>query len=111
MNIEQQLDELKRLNYPREVDVVEPVMAEVRKRPYLMPRRRHVWVRRLTLSAAAVAAVAIFAVPALINRSYDEDGIGEMIASVQDYSYYSHVESAALNPIEYLYDEQEYTND
>ena len=38
-------------------------------------------------------------------RSYDEEGIGSMIASVSDYDYYSTVESAATNPIEYLYED------
>ncbi len=94
---------------PKEVDVVDAVMAEVRQHPYLMPRRRNVLLRRIALSAAAVAAVAIIAVPALLPRTYDEQGIGEMIASVQSYDYYSHVESLAEDPIAYLYDD--YTSD
>lgn len=111
MNTEQLLDEIAQMHYPREVDVVDAVMAEVRQHPYLVPKHRNVILRRVALTAAAVAAVAIIAVPALLHRTYDEQGIGDMMASVQNYDYYSHVESLAENPIAYLYDEPDFMNE
>ena len=54
-------------------------------------------------AVAAVAALVVLNIGAF--RSYDEEGIGSMIASVSDYDYYSTVESAATNPIEYLYED------
>lgn len=111
MNIEEQLQILSRQTYPKQVDVVDAVMAQVRQKPYLMPvaetrtksGRTTLW-RTVALTAiAAVAALVVINVGAF--RSYDVEGIGSMIASVSDYDYYSTVESAA-NPIEYLYDEE-----
>lgn len=111
MNTEQLLQELAGVEYPRQVDVVDAVMAEVRKRPYLMPKRRNVVLRRIGLSAAAVAAVAIIAVPALMPKGGSSEPMGDMLASVQSYDYYAAIESAALNPIECLYDEPENTDE
>lgn len=110
MNTDQLLDEIAQMHCPKEVDVVDAVMAEVRQRPWLMPKRNTTLLRRIALSAAAVAAVALVAVPALMPRSYDEAQIGDMLASVQDYDYYSHIEYAA-NPIDYLYEDIEDTNE
>lgn len=110
MNTEQLLKELSQQTCPREVDVVDAVMAQVRQRPYLMPRRNTTLVRRIALSVAAVAAVAIIAVPALMPRSGNDDQLDDMFAYVQDYDYFYHVESAA-NPIEYLYEDIEDSNE
>lgn len=107
MNLEQQLEHLAQTVYPKQVDVVDAVMAQVRQRPYLVLQHRRTLGRRIALSAAAAVAVAIIAVPALMNRTFNEEQIGSMMASVQDYDYYSHVESAVANPIEYLYEEPE----
>lgn len=110
MNTEQLLKELSQQTCPREVDVVDAVMAQVRQRPYLMPRRNTTLVRRIALSVAAVAAVAIIAVPALMPRSDNDAQLDDMFAYVQDYDYFYHVESAA-NPIEYLYEDIEDSNE
>lgn len=110
MNTEQLLKELSQQTCPREVDVVDAVMAQVRQRPYLMPRRNTTLVRRIALSVAAVAAVAIIAVPALMPRSVNDAQLDDMFAYVQDYDYFYHVESAA-NPIEYLYEDIEDANE
>jgi hypothetical protein len=110
MNTEQLLKELSQQTCPREVDVVDAVMAQVRQRPYLMPRRNTTLVRRIALSVAAVAAVAIIAVPALMPRSVNDAQLDDMFAYVQDYDYFYHVESAA-NPIEYLYEDIEDSNE
>lgn len=111
MNTEQLLQELAQTECPRQVDVVDSVMAAVRQRPYLMPKRRNVVLRRIGLSAAAVAAVAVIAVPALMPKAGSNEPMGDMLASVQSYDYYAAVESAAVNPIECLYDEPEDTNE
>ena len=111
MSLEQQLDELSQMTCPRQVDVVDVVMSQVRQRPYLIAKPRHTLVRRIALSAAAVAAVAVIAVPALMHRSFNHEQVSSMIASVQDYDYYSHIESAADNPLEYLYDDPETATD
>lgn len=111
MNTEQLLQELAGVEYPRQVDVVDAVMAEVRKRPYLMPKRRNVVLRRVGLSVAAAAVAAIIAVPALMPKAGSNEPMGDMLASVQSYDYYAAIESAALNPIECLYDEPENTDE
>lgn len=115
MNIEEQLQILSRQTYPKQVDVVDAVMAQVRQKPYLQPgaqsraaglshvHRTALWRTVALTAVAAVAALVVINVGAF--RSYDVEGIGSMIASVSDYDYYSSVESAA-NPIEYLYDEE-----
>jgi hypothetical protein len=104
MNIEEQLQILSRQTCPKQVDVVDAVMAQVRQKPYLQPAHRTTLWRTVALTAvAAVAALVVLNIGAF--RSYDEEGIGSMIASVSDYDYYSTVESAATNPIEYLYED------
>ena len=104
MNIEEQLQILSRQTCPKQVDVVDAVMAQVRRKPYLRPAHRTALWRTVALTAvAAVAAVVVFNVAP--SRSYDEEGICSMMASVSDYDFYGTVESAAVNPIEYLYDD------
>lgn len=105
MNIDQTLEQLAHLQYPRQVDVVDRVMAQVAARPYLQPvHRTHVW-RRLSVVAAAAAVVLLAVnVTSLYTRSYDEEGMGSTLAQLNDYSSWSTVEQAA-NPYEYLYEE------
>ena len=98
MNIEEQLQILSRQTCPKQVDVVDAVMAQVRRKPYLRPAHRTALWRTVALTAvAAVAAVVVFNVASF--RSYDEEGIGRMMAYVS-------VETAAVNPIECLYDDE-----
>lgn len=55
MTTEQQLDELARLEYPKKVDVVDKVMAEVGQKPYLRPVHKPIrWQRIATIAAVAV---------------------------------------------------------
>lgn len=106
MNIEERLQELSQLSCPRQVDVVDSVMAEVRQHPYLRPASRPlVWRRIAVTAAAAVAALVVINVSILYSRSYDEEQISSMMAFAQDYDSYGTVESDAVNPIEYLYDD------
>lgn len=106
MNIDEQLKELSRQTCPRQVDVVDAVMAQVRQHPYLMPARKTkavLW-RRIALTAvAAVAALVVLNIS--LRPSYNEEQIGDMLAYVSDYDYYSSVEEPAVNPIEFLYDD------
>lgn len=104
MNIDEQLQQLSRQTCPRQVDVVDAVMAQVRQRPYLVPVKRNYLWQRVALTAVA-AALALVVVNVATARSYNETQIGDMLAYVSDYDYYAPVESVASNPIEYLYDE------
>lgn len=115
MNIDEQLKQLAQQTCPKQVDVVDSVMAEVRKHPYLQPAtkpvvRRVRWVpwASLTAAAAVVGLVVVNISPAAA-ATYNEEQIGSMMVSVADYDYYSPVESAAENPIDYLY--EEYSDD
>ena len=106
MTIDEGLNELARQSCPRSVNVVPQVMAHVSQHPYLQSVRRvQVW-QRLGWPAVAAAVVCIVAGAAIMRmNAYDEAGIGNMISQVHDYSYYSTVDQAAVNPIEYLYEE------
>ena len=110
MNIEEQLQELAKQSCPRQVDVVGSVMSEVRKHPYLQPRHTATaWVKKpATWALTAAAAVAALVVINIGGPTYDDQQISSMIASVSDYSYYCPVESAAENPIEFIYDSEDY---
>ena len=117
MNIDEQLKQLAQQTCPKQVDVVDSVMAEVRKRPYLQPvaksasRKTH-WVPWASLvAAAAVVGLIIVNTNTAAAATYNEEQISSMMASVADYDYYSPVESDAENPIEYLYvDDYEFEN-
>lgn len=104
MNIDEQLQELKNLRYPQEVDVVDSVMAEVRTlKPVARPMVRPVVWRSVALTAvAAVAALVVMNVS--FRPSYNEEQIGTTMAYVSDYDYYAPVEDVAVNPIEFLYE-------
>ncbi len=115
MNIDEQLQELSRQTCPKQVDVVDAVMAQVRQHPYMITQplghsanqptsRRKVLWRRIALSAAAaVAALVVFNIT--LRPTYNDDQIGDMLAYVSDYDYYSPVEEMASNPIEFLYED------
>lgn len=109
MTIEQQLECLSRQTCPKQVDVVDSVMDVVSKKPYLQPvhrsNKRQVWRIVATTAAAAVVAL-IVNVTMLYTHSYDDEGLGLMMAQVNDYSSYSvmgTVEDAAIDPLEYVY--------
>lgn len=105
MNIDQTLEQLAHLQYPRQVDVVDRVMAQVAARPYLQPvHHTHVWRRLSAVAAAAAVVLLAVNVTSLYTRSYDEEGMGSTLAQLNDYSSWSTVEQAA-NPYEYLYEE------
>lgn len=110
MTIEKQLQELAQQTCPKQVDVVDAVMAEVRQRPYLQPASQapYAWLRRpATWALTAAAAVAAIVIINISSPTCDEQQLSTMIARVSDYNYYSSVEAAAENPIEFLYDTNE----
>ena len=73
--------------------------------PAASPRKTNkvLWRRIALTAAAAVAALVVLNVS--LRPSYDEAQIGDMLAYVTDYDYYSPVEELAENPIEVLYDD------
>lgn len=106
MTVDEGLKQLAAKDYPGKVDVVEAVMAEVSKHPYLRPVKKTVqpWRRIVSTTVAAAIVAVVVNVVAVRTNKYDEDGIGQMIAQVQDYDYYgSTIEDGAVNPMEYLY--------
>ena len=106
MNIDQQLEQLARLQYPKQIDVTDRVMSEVMQHPYMQPvHRRTLWKPFGIAVAAAVAALLVVNVVSLYGRSYDEAGMGNTLAQLNDYSSWNTVEDAAVNPYEYLYEE------
>lgn len=106
MTIEETLKQMAGLQYPRQVDVVDRVMAEVSQHPYLQPVKRVVqWGRVSAIAAAAVVALLAVNVAVFQLRDYDEVGIGSAMLTLNDYTMWNTVEEAAVNPIEYLYEE------
>jgi hypothetical protein len=107
MNLDEQLKELAQQRCPRQVDVVEPVMAQVRRMgaPTASRNVRPLWPRLAVSSAAAVIALVVINLTLFRSASYNVAQIGSEMAYVSDYSYYSSVESAAENPVECLYDD------
>ena len=106
MNIDQQLEQLSHLQYPRQVDVTDRVMAHVMQHPYLQPvHRASAWRRAGIVAAAAVVLLLVVNVASVYTRSYDLDGLGNTIAEANDYSAWNTVEYASVNPIEYLYED------
>lgn len=106
MNIDQTLEQLKQLNYPKQVDVVDKVMAQVSQKPYLRPvQHRPLWTRIVATAAAAAVALLLVNVLSITLRSYDEAGMGNTLAQLNDYGSWGSVEEVALNPYESLYEE------
>lgn len=105
MTLEQQLDKLAQLQYPHKVDVVDSVMAQVTQRPYLRPVRRSVTWRYISIAAAAVVALFIVNITIFRPAAYSNEDMGFAIAQFNDYSSWSTVEEAAVNPFDYIYEE------
>ena len=107
MNIDQTLEQLASLQYPKQVDVTDRVMEQVTQRPYLQPVRhnsRQLWTRISAVAAVAAVVLVAVNVTSLYTRSYDVEGMGNTLAQLNDYSAWTTVEEAA-NPYEYLYEE------
>ena len=109
MTIDQTLEQIAQLRCPQQVDVVDRVMQHVEAHPYLRPlsSRRHLWKPIGAVAAAATVALLLLNVVSVYSRSYDETSMGNTIAQLNDYSSWSTIEEGAVNPLEYLYEEQE----
>ena len=81
------LQQLRNMRYPATIDVVAPVMQQVRNKPLLTPQ--HNTTQRLKRLSTAVAACLILAigtnVTLLFTCNYDEGQISSMIAEVYNY--------------------------
>lgn len=95
MTMEQQLDELARLEYPKKVDVVDKVMAEVGQKPYLRPVHKPIrWQRIATIAAAAV--IGLVAVNVVLFNSGTTDNASQGISVPSDNTWTT-VEDEALD--------------
>ena len=107
MTIEQGLEHLAQQTCPRQVDVVDSVMAKISQQP--LPQtthRRQLWLRISYAAAAAVALLLIANVALFQNRNSNEEHLGSMIAQVYDYDSYaswSAIEEAAYDDADYYY--------
>ena len=113
MNIDQTLEQLAHLQYPKQVDVTDRVMEQISQRPYLQPVRhssRQLWTRISAVAAAAVVVLLAVNLTSVYTRSYDVEGMGSTLAQLNDYSAWTTVEEAAANPYEYLYEDDEEEN-
>lgn len=106
MTIDEQLEQLAHLQYPRQVDVTDRVMEHVMQHRYMRPvRRRALWQPVGAVAAAAAVILLVVNVVSIHVQSYDEAGMGNTLAQVNDYSSWNTVEESAVNPIEYMYEE------
>lgn len=113
MNIDQTLEQLAHLQYPKQVDVTDRVMEQISQRPYLQPVRhgsRQLWTRISAVAAAAVVVLLAVNLTSVYTRSYDVESMGNTLAQLNDYSSWNTVEEAAANPYEYLYEDDEEEN-
>ena len=108
MNENDILNQLRDMRYPATIDVVAPVMEQVRNKPLLTPQRQT--ANHIRHIATAVAACALLAVgintTLLFTHDYDETQIGNMIADVYNYhANYDNMTGASfgLGAIENLY--------
>lgn len=102
------LQQLRDMRYPATIDVVAPVMEQVRNKPLLTSQTHTTHrVRRITTAVAASLALAIgINVALLFTRDYDEAQISNMIAEVYNYhANYDNMTEAgfSLGAIENLY--------
>ena len=105
MNIDQQLQQLASLRYPKQVDVVEGVMARVaaQRRAVLPFYQRSSF--RIIVSGAVAAALLVLAVNTTVVRHQAADEqMGSVLAQLYDNSSYqcsAAIESAAFDDYAY----------
>lgn len=94
------IQQMRAMNYPGKVDVVDAVMAQVADRPLLAPAyaRAQRW-RRAAIAAAACALLAVGVNMVLLQtRQFDSGAIGGCLAEVYDYrADYGYYENAVVD--------------
>ncbi len=80
--VESALSEMRKLECPIQVDVVDAVMEQVSKQPIMVSHKR----RNLIIAAACLAAVLLVNVTLYFTRGYNEDAVGNVLADVYDYN-------------------------
>lgn len=104
MTIEETLKMMASQQYPHKVDVVDSVMDYAMQHPYMQRRRTmSMWQRVSIVAAAAAIALVLVNVTYTYTRNYDEEGMGSMLAQVNDYSSWNTIEDGAVNPFEEFY--------
>lgn len=107
MNDTDLMQQLRDMRYPTSIDVVAPVMEQVRNKPLLVPTHRTVNFRRITSAVAACLLLAVGTnITLLYTHNYDESKISNMIAEVYNYNAsYADMNEASfgLGAIESLY--------
>lgn len=110
MTDEDILQQLRELNYPDKIDVVDAVMAQVRNKPLLVPQPKHVSFQRWAIAVAACFVLAVTVnVSILFLRDFNEPQLSKDIAMVYNYTdAYNSIssdDSYDFGLVEYLYDE------
>lgn len=102
-------DQLRELRYPDEIDVVDAVMAQVRRKPYMMPSRRRPRVRLVAAVAAVLIALVGVHTVYWATDTYREAQISDMMEDIYNYhadygttGSQEYVELAAVD--EFLYE-------
>ena len=110
MTDEDILQQLRELNYPDKIDVVDAVMAQVRNKPLLVPQPKRVSFQRWAVAVAACFVLAVTVnVSILFLRDFNEPQLSKDIAMVYNYTdAYNSIssdDSYDFGLVEYLYDE------
>ena len=79
--------QLRTLNYPGTIDVVDAVMEQVSRRPIQVPAKSHHRLLRYAAAAAAVALICVGVNALLVfTRTYDTRAIAKDMTAVYNYS-------------------------
>ncbi|MBQ9417760.1 MAG: hypothetical protein IJU19_04185 [Bacteroidales bacterium] len=104
MTLDQALNNIARMQYPRQVNVVDGVMSRIATHPKLHPlsAAAHRW---RILSAAAMLALAVgTGIYFLVPKTASEEALETMLVQYNDFSSWNTIEEAA-NPLADIFDE------
>lgn len=79
------IQQLREIKYPGTIDITNKVMAEVSKRPLLVPAKRFNIVRFATAAAACILLAVAINFTLIFTRNYDTHQIGNALAEVYDF--------------------------
>lgn len=97
MTLEQKLDKIAGTEYPHKVDVVDGVMAEVEKHPYMRPKHAGVAWGRISTIAASIA-VMVIGTGVVLNLVRTPDGEADGGFGAADNPAWNTVEEPAVAP-------------